>query len=60
MYSADEFFNRRKPTNGDAIRAMSDEDLAKYLTGYFLLNMPKALSDAYNNALDWLKQEVET
>ena len=49
-YDPDEFFNRRKPTNADRIRAMSDEELAEWLEDH-----------CYQYGwLDWLKQEVET
>lgn len=45
---------RKKMTNADKIRAMSDEELADYLRYY---------SDSYARYdmdwLDWLKQEVE-
>ena len=37
-------------TNGDRIRQMSDEELAKVLTEY--------RNDYYLETLDWLKQEV--
>lgn len=59
-YSADEFFNRKKPTNGDRIRAYSDDVIANKL---FCLEY-----DAYTHSgkihsqawwLDWLQQEVD-
>lgn len=53
-------------TNGDRIRAMSDEELAAYLTERFLLVLPDNIrtdvdvaKECYSSALDWLKQEVE-
>lgn len=48
----------RRPTNADRIRAMTDEELARWIAddiiepGYFNGD------DCYNIWLDWLKQEV--
>ena len=67
MYSADEFFNRKKPTNADRIRAMSDEELAELpweydFQCYMCPNKPLC-DDGYKTCkelwLDWLQQEVE-
>ena len=66
-YSADEFFNRKKPTNADRIRAMSDEELAELpweydFQCYMCPNKPLC-DDGYKTCkelwLDWLKQEVD-
>lgn len=48
--------NSWKKTNADRIRAMSDEELAKFISG-------KARTfgeeyEGYMSALDWLKQEA--
>ena len=47
----------RKQTNADKIRAMTDEELAEFISG-------KARTfgeeyEGYMSALDWLKQEAE-
>ena len=65
-YNADEFFGRRKQTNADRLRAMSDEELAYFLneieaeaikrSGRFLT--AKQIVDGQAQRLDWLKQEV--
>lgn len=52
-------------TNADRIRAMSDECLAAWITGYTRSVTKQVegccLSDDYfDQTLDWLKQEVET
>ena len=60
-YSADEFFNRKKPTNGDKLRSMADEELANIITDDWceLLNC-KSPCDGHCDlkVLDWLKQEA--
>jgi hypothetical protein len=56
--------NKPKPTNADKIRAMTDDDLAKYLAW---LEDPQACyvwelygdTDRITEWLDWLKEEVE-
>ena len=65
-YSADEFFNRKKPTNADRIRAMSDEELAEWLYVWSgaAPNCDKELGTIdYKRCadcwLDWLKSPVE-
>lgn len=68
-YDPDEFFNRKKPTNADRIRAMSDEELAELL-GYgdyppwcvVHEECPDIKIDppsCEKCALDWLKSPVE-
>lgn len=55
---------RKKQTNGDRIRAMTDEELAMLLnptcpTGECPDNLPwDQAHDCYKCWLDWLKQEV--
>ena len=47
--------------NSDAIRQMSDEELARWLAGYVLnITDGRQLNDATVAWLDWLKQEVES
>ena len=67
-YSADEFFNRKKPTNGDRIRQMTDEELAAWLYNVCCIEEPfecPALSHPQKNVdcreiwLDWLKSPAE-
>ncbi len=66
------FTTNRKPTNADRIRAMSDEDLAKFLSGIDSDMCPKWKPDSGYDCLipncelfitdcwlDWLRQEVE-
>ena len=67
-YNADEFFNRKKPTNGDKIRAMKDKELAEFLWsigqnpgGWNYINgKPIFHTGDGNGWLDWLQQEVDT
>ena len=57
-YDPDEFFNRKKPTNADRIRAMSDEELARKFNAIEssgLFYGPGGLK----YWLDWLKQEAD-
>ena len=55
-YDPDEFFGRKRQTNADCIRAMTDEELAEWIScgGY---------GDGYGNSeaewLEWLKEEVK-
>ena len=51
--------NKPKRTNGDRIRAMTDEELAKKISGIeqFALTVDGAWS--HEQWLDWLKQEVQ-
>ena len=55
-----EFYKRM--TNGDRIRAMTDEKLAQWLTfveGKILAKQPAlSRSELFADWLDWLKQEV--
>lgn len=60
-----EFFDRKKPTNADRIRAMSDEELAEWIyqetTNAFnllLLGNSKP-TKSFFTWLDWLRKEVE-
>ena len=67
-YDPDEFFNRKKPTNGDKLRAMTDEQWANWYA-----NKPDCCPPGRNPAwmcdenpdncfacwLDWLKSPVE-
>ena len=73
-YDPDEFFNRKKQTNADRIRAMPDEELADFLeNGVFAMPWCNATEeevdpdtrkckrwDCVKCALDWLQQEVDT
>ena len=63
-YDPDEFFNRKKQTNADRIRAMPDEELALWLfKNNACVDFPtykcngKPCHDCW---LDWLQQEVGT
>ena len=51
MQKAPNIFTRKPITNGDRIRAMTDEELAEYLD----INYPLY----YTDWLNWLKQEVK-
>ncbi len=63
MYNPDEFFNRKKPTNADRIRAMSDEELAKKLAWRAecpdKAHQDKCNEDCFGCWLDWLRQEAD-
>lgn len=53
---------RRPQTNGDRIRAMTDEELARYLTAVEYrraIDGGGALWLGVENTLDWLQQPVE-
>ena len=59
-------FKKRKPTNADRIRAMSDEELANMWCTYVDCGeCPKRIGcsmnyqDCLRLALEWLKQEAE-
>lgn len=73
-YDPNEFFNRKKPTNADRIRAMPDEELAMFITAVAqksaekLCESLKTVDVDLSNCdfgilaqahLDWLKREVE-
>nr|DAQ25228.1 MAG TPA: hypothetical protein [Caudoviricetes sp.] len=45
-------------TNADRIRAMSDEELGKFLYGYFWGRLP-VLPNREEKLLDWLQQPAE-
>ncbi len=49
---------KRVRTNADRIRAMSDEELGKFLYGYFWGRLP-VLPNREEKLLDWLQQPVE-
>ena len=52
--------NQFKPiTNADRIRAMSDEELAKYLDGVCHDLWQMFVKDPQKMWLDWLKQEAK-
>jgi len=63
-YNPDEFFNRKPLTNADAIRAMSDEELADVLQRAMIPPKGRNCSTKceWNKCrdcwLDWLKSEV--
>ena len=67
-YDPDEFFNRKKQTNADRIRAMTDEELSYWLgtfancpEGYDELGVCVRQDEACSKCwLDWLQQEVDT
>lgn len=64
MYaSIDEIIDRTDFTNGDRIRALSDEELAKEFNRHFRCPpmQPRHCPDmpCYGCWLDWLKQPVE-
>ena len=44
-----------KQTNGDRIRAMTDDELAEFLN----INVLAEISGEWKNWLDWLKQEAD-
>lgn len=44
-YDPDEFFDRKKPTNADRIRQMSDEDMAVFFNEDFLCPPGYATAD---------------
>ena len=51
---------KRKQTNGDRIRAMSDEELAKHFSGMICdINEGVEYHENPNRWLEWLKQPVE-
>lgn len=52
--------NRKPMTNADRIRAMSDEELAKYLDGVCHDLWQMFAKDPQKMWLDWLKQEANT
>lgn len=52
-----ERYNRK--TNGDAIRAMSDEELAEWIAGYALGLTGASLEMSTHAWLEWLKEEIE-
>lgn len=58
-----EYVHRHITTNADRIRAMSDEELAKFFDGTCTENMGGVRCDiglrCYDCWLDWLKQEVD-
>lgn len=60
-YDPDEFFNRKK-TNADRIRAMSDEELAEYLSTMqahaFYHGMYHGKMSDETEWLEWLRQEA--
>ena len=61
-YDPDEFFHH-KQTNGDRIRAYTDEELANFMTGY-LLSVDSPFQELRHmfysgKLLDWLKEESE-
>ena len=70
-YDPDEFFNRKKPTNADRIRNLSDEELAFILASPSVeippwcvnhLKCPHMDKDPVpcdECALEWLQQEVD-
>ncbi len=49
---------KRVRTNADRIRAMSDEELGKFLYGYFWGRLP-VLPNREEKLLDWLQQPAE-
>lgn len=51
-------FNHNKKTNGDRIRAMSDEELADWAINK-ALNIGKCYTDSRLGLLDWLQQPAE-
>jgi hypothetical protein len=61
-YDPDEFFNRKKPTNADKIRQMSDAELADIITDDWceMLNCKSPCDGNCDlKVLTWLQQEVE-
>jgi hypothetical protein len=62
-YDPDEFFDRKRQTNADRIRAMSDEELAEYLTTMqahaYYHGMYHGKKSDETEWLDWLKEESE-
>lgn len=57
-------FKKRNTTNADRIRAMSDEELAKFITSeYYQPHCPvgscPVVEDCEECWLDWLKAEVK-
>ena len=61
-YDPDEFFNRKKPTNADRIRSLSDEELAEFIES---CACPPHKDCDYTKTgcikcwLDWLKSKAE-
>ena len=49
---------KRVRTNADRIRAMSDEELGKFLYGYFWGRLP-VLPNREEKLLDWLQRPAE-
>lgn len=50
------------PTNADRIRAMTDDELARFIAGQraFWCNFEDPFDEEYPKVLEWLKQEVKT
>ena len=52
-------FTPRKPTNADRIRSMTDEEIAKFLRNEAVSAYNSERPLAYDDFLNWLKQEAD-
>jgi hypothetical protein len=63
MYDPDEFFGRKRQTNADRIRKMSDEELAEwheiYCPGREDIDLACTKESCRDCWLDWLKSPVD-